>query len=36
MGSLKRIKSATLTELMQVKGIGDELAQEIINFFHPA
>ena len=36
MGSLKRIKSATLSELKEVKGIGDELAKEIINFFHPA
>jgi excinuclease ABC subunit C len=36
MGSLKRIKTATLTELMEVKGIGEELAKEIVNFFHPA
>ncbi|GAB6193394.1 excinuclease ABC subunit UvrC [Desulfocastanea catecholica] len=36
MGSLKRIKTATLPELMAVKGIGKELAGEIIRFFHPA
>lgn len=36
MGSLKRIKTATLPELMAVKGIGEELAGEIIRFFHPA
>jgi len=35
MGSLKRIKTATLAELMEVKGIGEELAGEIVNFFHP-
>ncbi len=35
MGSLKRIKSASLAELMEVKGIGQELAQEIVSFFHP-
>ncbi len=35
MGSLKRIKTATLAELMEVKGIGEELAREIVNFFHP-
>ncbi len=33
MGSLKRIKTATLPELMEVKGIGEELAKEIVNFF---
>jgi excinuclease ABC subunit C len=36
MGSLKRVKTATLPELMEVKGIGEELAKEIISFFHPA
>jgi excinuclease ABC subunit C len=36
MGSLKRIKSATLSELIEVRGIGQELAKEIIRFFHPA
>jgi excinuclease ABC subunit C len=36
MGSLKRIKAATLPELMEVRGIGEELAKEIIRFFHPA
>jgi ERCC4-type nuclease len=36
MGSLKRIKTATLSELMEVRGIGEELAKEIISFFHPA
>ncbi len=35
MGSLKRIKNASLEELMEVKGIGRELAREIISFFHP-
>ena len=34
MGSLKRIKTATLPELMEVKGIGPELASTIFNFFH--
>jgi excinuclease ABC subunit C len=36
MGSLKRVKTATLPELMEVRGIGEELAKEIISFFHPA
>jgi ERCC4-type nuclease len=36
MGSLKRIKTATLSELMEVRGIGEELAKEIISFFHTA
>lgn len=36
MGSLKRVKTATLPELMEVKGIGEELAQQIINYFNPA
>ena len=35
MGSLKRIKTASVAELMQVKGIGRELAAEIVRFFHP-
>ncbi len=33
MGSLKRIKAATLAELMEVEGIGKELAGEIVKFF---
>jgi excinuclease ABC subunit C len=33
MGSLKRIKTATLPELMEVRGIGEELAKEIMSFF---
>jgi excinuclease ABC subunit C len=36
MGSLKRVKTATLAELMEVKGIGEELAKEIISFFQSA
>ncbi len=36
MGSLKRIKTATFAELMEVRGIGEELAKEIISFFHPS
>jgi ERCC4-type nuclease len=36
MGSLKRIKTATLPELMEVRGIGEELAKEILGFFHSA
>ena len=35
MGSLKRIKTATLDELMEVRGIGEELAKEIVSFFRP-
>ncbi len=35
MGSLKRIKDASLAELMEVKGIGRELAGQIVSFFHP-
>ena len=36
MGSLKRIKTASLTELMEVKGIGPENWPEmIVDFFHP-
>lgn len=35
LGSLKRIKTASLAELMEVRGIGRELAQDIVNFFHP-
>jgi excinuclease ABC subunit C len=34
MGSLKRVKSGTIPELMDVKGIGRELATEIFNYFH--
>ncbi len=33
IGSLKRIKAATLAELMEVEGIGSELAGEIVKFF---
>ncbi len=33
MGSLKRIKAATLAELMEVEGIGRELAGEIVKYF---
>jgi excinuclease ABC subunit C len=32
MGSLKRVKAATMEELMAVNGIGRELAEKI--FFH--
>lgn len=35
MGSLKRVKVGTIEELMEVNGIGKELAREIFNFFHP-
>lgn len=34
MGSLKRLRSATLDELMEVKGIGPELAGAIMAFFN--
>ncbi len=34
MGSLKRIKTATVEELQEVKGIGTELAKEINSHFH--
>ncbi len=34
MGSLKRLKAATLSELMEVKGIGPELAAAILDFFN--
>ncbi len=34
MGSLKRVKAATVEELQQVKGIGRELAKEINSHFH--
>jgi excinuclease ABC subunit C len=34
LGSLKRIKAATLAELMGVEGIGTELAGEIVKFFN--
>ncbi len=33
MGSLKRLKAASLQELMEVKGIGPELAATIMDFF---
>lgn len=36
MGSLKRIKTATFDELMEVRGIGEELAKEIVGFFQKA
>jgi excinuclease ABC subunit C len=34
LGSLKRLRVATLAELMEVKGIGPELASTIFKFFH--
>ena len=34
LGSLKRIKEASIEELMEVKGIGTTLAQDIHSFFH--
>ncbi len=34
MGSLKRLKTATLPEFMEVKGIGPELAATIFRYFH--
>lgn len=34
MGSLKRVKSASVEELMEVKGIGEELASQIFNYFN--
>lgn len=34
MGSLRRIKTATFAELTEVKGIGAELAKEIVSYFH--
>ena len=34
MGSLKRLKSATPQELVEVKGIGPELASTIFHFFN--
>jgi excinuclease ABC subunit C len=33
MGSLKRLRTATRAELMQVRGIGPELATTIVDFF---
>ena len=36
MGSLKRIREATLAEFLEVKGIGPELATTIFAFFHNA
>jgi len=35
LGSLKRIKTATIPELQEVKGIGPELAKQINVHFHP-
>lgn len=35
LGSLKRIKTATILELQEVKGIGPELAKQINIHFHP-
>ena len=35
LGSLKRIKMASIEELQEVKGIGEELAKQINNHFHP-
>jgi excinuclease ABC subunit C len=34
MGSLRRLRGATLAELMEVRGIGPELASTIFKFFH--
>lgn len=34
MGSLKRVKNATIEELCEVQGIGPEIAKNIFNFFH--
>lgn len=34
MGSLKRVKSATIEELCEVQGIGPEIARTIFNFFN--
>jgi excinuclease ABC subunit C len=34
MGSLKRLKTATLPEFMEVKGIGPALASTIFKYFH--
>jgi excinuclease ABC subunit C len=36
MGSLKRVKEATVEELAALKGIGPELARTIYDHFHPA
>jgi excinuclease ABC subunit C len=34
MGSLKRVKSATLEDLLEVQGIGPEIARQIHTFFN--
>lgn len=34
MGSLKRVKSASIDELLEVKGVGKELARQIFSYFH--
>lgn len=34
-GSLKKIKTATIDELREVKGVGDATASVIFDFFHP-
>ncbi len=34
-GSLKNIKTASLEQLLQVQGIGQDIAQKIFGFFHP-
>jgi excinuclease ABC subunit C len=36
MGSLKRVREATIEELAALKGIGPELARTIYDHFHPA
>jgi excinuclease ABC subunit C len=36
LGSLKRIKMASIAELQDVKGIGEELAKQINSHFHPS
>ena len=35
IGSLTRIRNASLEDLLEVRGIGKELAGEIFNYFHP-
>ena len=35
LGSLKQIKMASIEELQEVKGVGEGLAKQINNHFHP-
>lgn len=35
IGSLRRIKRASVEDLLEVRGIGNELAKEIFSYFHP-